>query len=600
VTRRDRRWPSTGRFYRRLFERFPWQLALVLGVGAVLIGLAITFKPFNSLGVLVVLVAVALVVTGISEIASARTSLARWGGVAWIAAGVVVVAWPGLSIRALAIFVGVSLLIGGVLRIASAARGDTDDRLVAGISGLAHAIFGALALSWPDITLLVVALLVGPAMILFGLGQAASALRDRGATGTARKSGQGRGPWPAWVRLVGVSASLVFALGLLAISWRIHRASSSPDAFYNAPETVPAQPGALLRSEPFTRGVPDSARARRILYTTTRDDTTPALASGIVLVSKTAPAGPRPVIAWAHGTTGFASRCAPSLLSDPFRAGALPALDELIANGWVLVATDYVGLGTAGPHPYLIGDPTARSVLDSVRAARQLDGLQLEPRTVVWGHSQGGDAALWTGMLAPRYAPDANVIGVAALAPAAELPPLVEAIKDTPVGKIMGSYVLAAYSASYPDVRINDYVRPAARVHARETAGRCLSGPEALVSVGTAITIAAGDEPYFSQSPSVGALGARLKENIPLGAIVAPLLIGQGLADGLVRPAEQERYVARLCASGQALQYRTYEGFDHVGLVLDPASPLVPDLLAWTQDRLDGRPQGSGCQTVRR
>jgi uncharacterized membrane protein HdeD (DUF308 family)/alpha-beta hydrolase superfamily lysophospholipase len=595
MTRRDRRWPSPGRFYRALFKRLPWQFALVLGIVAVLIGLVITFKPFSSLGILVVLVAVAFVVTGIGEIASARSSLARWGGAAWIAAGVVVVAWPGLSIRALAIVVGVSLLIGGVLRIGSAVRGDTDERLIAGISGLARAIFGALALIWPDATLLVVALLVGPAMILFGLGQAAAALHVRRATGAARESDEGRRPWPAWLRVVGVSGSLVLALGLLAISWQIHRASSSPDAFYAAPVTVPDQPGALLRSEPFTGAIPDGAHAWRILYTTTLADGTPALASGIVLESTDAPAGPRPVIAWAHGTTGFARRCAPSLLADPLTAGAMPAQDQAIANGWVVVATDYAGLGTEGTHPYMIGDATARAVLDAVRAARQLDDLDLDPRTVVWGHSQGGAVALWTGIIAPHYAPDVNVIGVAALAPAAELPALVDTAKDEAIGKVLSAYVISAYSAYYRDVRIADYIRPAARVLVEQSAGRCLS-IDSLVSFGTAL----GSESYFSQSPSAGPLGARLEQNIPLGAIAAPLLIGQGLADPLILPSHQQRYVEQLCATGQPLQYRTYEGFDHIGLVLDPASPLIPDLLAWTQDRLDGRPQSSGCETVRR
>ncbi len=63
------------------------------------------------------------------------------------------------------------------------------------------------------------------------------------------------------------------------------------------------------------------------------------------------PTAPAPVIAWAHGTTGIARDCAPSVFPNPFEAGSFYALDDVIANGWVLVATDYVGLGTPGPHP---------------------------------------------------------------------------------------------------------------------------------------------------------------------------------------------------------------------------------------------------------
>jgi hypothetical protein len=130
------------------------------------------------------------------------------------------------------------------------------------------------------------------------------------------------------------------------------------------------------------------------------------------------------------------------------------------------------------------------------------------------------------------HAPAANVIGVAALSPASELPAIIDAVKDEPVGKILGSYVMAAYSATYPDVEFDEYVGPGARTLARETAGRCLSGPEALLSVGSAF----GTEPWFSRNPADGPSGARLAENIPPGPIEAPLMIGQGLTDPLSYP----------------------------------------------------------------
>ena len=53
------------------------------------------------------------------------------------------------------------------------------------------------------------------------------------------------------------------------------------------------------------------------------------------------------------------------------------------------------GSGTPGVHPYLIGDSEAYSVLDSVRAARELPDAKAQKRFAVWGHSQGGHAALF-------------------------------------------------------------------------------------------------------------------------------------------------------------------------------------------------------------
>ena len=79
--------------------------------------------------------------------------------------------------------------------------------------------------------------------------------------------------------------------------------------------------------------------------------------------------GPWPVIDWNHSTTGYAEHCAPSLQERPFWAGALYFPRKVIAEGWAIVATDYIGLGTQGPHPYLFGKPSAYASLDAVRAA---------------------------------------------------------------------------------------------------------------------------------------------------------------------------------------------------------------------------------------
>jgi Secretory lipase len=297
---------------------------------------------------------------------------------------------------------------------------------------------------------------------------------------------------------------VVLALGLAAASAAIHRSTASPDTFYKPPRTVPARPGVLLRSEPYTRGIPEEWRAWRILYTTTLDENTPTVASGVVIASDHLPAGPRPVIAWAHGTTGVASQCAPSLLPSRWNADIIPGVNQALRRGWVIVATDYVGLGTPGPHPYLIGQGEARSVLDSVRAARQMPQLSLQRTTVVWGHSQGGHAALWAGTIAPTYAADVSVVGVAALAPASDLQALVEEVRNTLEGRILSAYILTAYSEIYPDVSFDHYVRPAARVLVRETARRCLDIPEAIPS---AVTAVLSRQPIYGRIPTRGRPG---------------------------------------------------------------------------------------------
>lgn len=567
------------------------RVTLAAGVACVALGAALTLWPFSSLEALVLFVAVSVAVSGIGELLSARRRSSPWlarciGGL-WIAAAVAAVAWTSVTVRALAVLVGAALLAGGAARLVDVFRG-RGDRFLEASRALASVVFGVLAAAWPDITVLVVALLVGPRTVLYGLGLVAETRRGRraGASAPARRR---------WIDVAWGVVSLVAALGLLAASAFVHHESSGPGAFYTPPRAVPAFPGALLRSEPFARGVPNGARAWRILYTTTNADGGPAVASAVVLASKRLPPGPRPVVAWAHGTTGIVPKCAPSLLSVGFTAN-VPAIPQLLARGWIFVATDYVGLGTRGPSPYLIGGGEARSVLDSVRAARRLQQLRLAQQIVVWGHSQGGHAALWTGILAPRYAPDLHVEGVAAIAPASDLRPLVREVKDTVAGRIIAAYLLGAYSAAYRDVSFDAALRPAARPFVRATAGRCLAGPEAFVSLLATLPLR---QSLFARDPTGGALGRRLRENTPTKMIRAPLLIAQGLSDSLVLPGMQAAYVRKRCAAGQSLVYRTYAGEGHLAIV-GPSSPLVADLVSWTAARFAGKAPQTGCRTIAR
>jgi uncharacterized membrane protein HdeD (DUF308 family)/alpha-beta hydrolase superfamily lysophospholipase len=573
--------------------------------------------------VLALLIGGGLILTGALELVGGgdgpgpgRTP--RWRvaiGVLWVAAGVFVLAWPGLTVRVVALVVAIGLIVNGVLSVASAFRPrvTVDARIASGLLGIAGIVFGLLALLWPDITLLIVAVVFGARLIIIGGLEVWHALRGR----RPRAQDPSDSALRRWARTIAAVVAVVLAVGAATLSVSLRGGAPVIDDFYAAPRTVPAEPGQLIRAEPFTREVPTvptptphpagasfgasgrvgPASAWRILYTTTDLDGTPAVASGLVVVPAEGD-GDGPVVNWAHGTTGFAQQCAPSILAEPFESGALFLVDDIVAQGWALVATDYIGLGTEGPHPYLVGEPSGHAALDAVRAARQLEDARLGGQTVVWGHSQGGGAALWTGSIAAEYAPDVPLDGVAALAPASDLTGLVGGLEDITGGSIFASYVIAAYSQLYPDVTYREYVRPGAEVAVRQMSGRCLSEPSTGVTLLTLLGMAS-DPDVFAADPTTGPLGDRLRENMPTGPFPAPLLLGQGAADDLILPAVQDGFVEGLCAAGQQVDYRLYAGRGHVQLVA-PDSPLVPELLEWTAARFAGDPVSPGCTRTER
>nr|WP_281496691.1 lipase family protein [Ornithinimicrobium sp. F0845] len=592
-------------------------MLLVLGVVAVVVGVLLATRPLTSLSALTLTLGAAFVVTGAVALLTDREERTRWDvarGVGWLVLGLLVLVWLRTSFDLLALAVGVVLVVSGASRIWTAVRGaplggtaDTSvtalqtspGRVASGLLGAAEIVIGVLAVRWPDLTLLAVAVVFAVRLVMLGIRLVRRATtrpavaRPADRTTYSPASGTGPGRARPWLQLVGGALALVLALGAAFLGVQARSGAPAVDAFYATPDEVPDEPGVLLRSEPFTRDVPEGATGWRILYTTTAADGAPATASAIVLVPEGVGAGPPPVIAWAHGTTGFATQCAPSLLQHPFEAGAMPALEQVVDRGWALVATDYTGLGTPGPHPYLIGPGEAHSVLDGIRAAQQFSEVDLSPDTVVWGHSQGGHAALWTGQLAADYAPELTLRGVVAMAPAADVVALAESLPGSSVGGLFASYVIAAYAAHYPEITLDEQVIAPARTLVREMSTRCLAEPSILASVVSVFSLAR-DRSVYARPPAEGALGERLRENVPTGPFPMPVLLAQGEADDLILPTDQRQYVDRLCSAGQSLAYRTYPGRDHLSLV-EPESELIEDLLEWTADRFEGNPVTGGC-----
>jgi acetyl esterase/lipase len=256
-----------------------------------------------------------------------------------------------------------------------------------------------------------------------------------------------------------------------------------------------------------------------------------------------------------------------------------------------MVAPDYVGMGTPGPTPYLIGTGQAYSALDAVRAAHQLSRLSLSEQTVVWGHSQGGNAALWTGKLAATYAPNLKIDGVAALAPATNLVSLANVIEGKTVGNILGAYLVAAYADTYPDIHLNNYVRPGAIAAVDQAAKRCLTDPGLVASV---IISATQPKGVFKDDLTTGPLANRLKQNTPTADMAPPLLVAQGTGDEVIPVSITRTWVANQCAAGHKLQFQTYPNLTHMGLVA-PNSALTTYLINWTTNRFAGKPPPNNC-----
>ena len=211
----------------------------------------------------------------------------------------------------------------------------------------------------------------------------------------------------------------------------------------------------------------------------------------------------------------------------------------------------------------------------------------------VWGHSQGGHAALFTGLLAQRYAPDLKLVGVAAAAPATELATLMMADLDTSGGKNLTAMTLWSWSRVY-GAPITKVVTPAALPVIDQLANGCIEtiidvlerrGPsQALDRSFLAVNDLADREPWASllARNTPGTLPPRI-----------PIFLAQGSTDNLVLPQVTLDYRAKLCRAGSRVQFDLVPGVGHLSIARDAA----PAAIDWIDDRFSGEPAPSNCGT---
>ncbi|MBN8934252.1 MAG: alpha/beta fold hydrolase, partial [Rhizobium pusense] len=244
-----------------------------------------------------------------------------------------------------------------------------------------------------------------------------------------------------------------------------------------------------------------------------------------------------------------------------------------------------------GTHPYLVGESEGRSVVDSVRAARQLAGASAGRRFAVWGHSQGGHAALFTGILAKRLAPELDLVGVAAAAPATELRPLLADDIETDGGRNLTAMTLWSWARVYK-APLDKVVYPQAIPVVDELAADCI---ESLSDILRRLRPTKAlerkflvDEYFAAHEPWRSLLDRNSPGLVPRSI---PVFLAQGTDDTLVRPQVTRDYADRLCRAGNSVRFVALQGVGHLPAAEDSAAAAVD----WMEQRFKGAPPPSDC-----
>jgi hypothetical protein len=364
------------------------------------------------------------------------------------------------------------------------------------------------------------------------------------------------------------------------------------DPFYTQPTPMPdVPPGTILASRPTTiraLAIPIPVRAWQIKYLST--DTKGAKAANIATIIQPLvqpPQAQRKLVSYQTAYDGLDADCAPSYafatgINPPFYEEA--AILPLLAAGYTVVSPDYEG----PEYQWAAGTNSGHGVLDGVRAAQSFPPAGLNGAatpTALWGYSGGALASQWANELTATYAPELNIVGVAAGGVPANIEAIARAIDGTALsGVYFGATV--GLSRAYPEINIGTLLNAKGKA-AFETLGHQCIGEFtiqfAFQHMGDYVTVPELlDVPAVRQVIAENTMGQQLPD--------APTYIYQGTNDELAITPPVDKLVANYCAMGAKVQYVKILG-EHI----TTAGTGVPGALTYLQGRLNGRPAPSTC-----
>ena len=400
-------------------------------------------------------------------------------------------------------------------------------------------------------------------------------------------------------------ARAVLALSIFVLLSVPAGASATPvegpagSAFYTPPSPTPAgSAGELVWYRPVTLNLNvtlPAYKAWTVLYQSTDQHGKPDWVTGTVVVptTKWSGKGERPVVTYGPGTQGLAHQCAPSLQMAEGTEYDGGAIIESLKKGYAVTVTDYQGYTNGAIPTYTTGKAEGQAVLDAERAGRQIpgSGISSSAPVIVWGYSQGGQAASWAAELQSSYAPDVKMIGLATGGTPANLQAVAE-FDDGTVGTGFGIDGLIGLSTAYPEEFNLEALSNAAGIEAaKKLLNECAIQSLAEFRDVNFSQYTQGNKTLAqveSEHPAI----VKLTEEQQLGTKTVPVPVYHyhGLEDEFVPVAQDVALHQAWCSLGVKDDFQLYPG-DH--LLTDPTA--IGNVMKWIEERLEGKTAPTTC-----
>ncbi len=411
-----------------------------------------------------------------------------------------------------------------------------------------------------------------------------------------------RGLRRAAVRALTVVAATALSTGLLGAppATAAIYPIPDPDAFYWAPPDIANfQPGDVIRSRSVpTPGFP-GATGWQLLFRSSDSHDNPIAAVTTLLIpvggagsSDTGSSGGRPLLSYQAFVNSLGMQCAPShsLFNGQMQEAA--ALNLPLARGWAVNVPDHLGPTSAYGAAKLGGKIT----LDSVRAVRRFEPAHLaESQVGMTGYSGGGMTTGFAAALAPEYAPELPIVGVAQGGVPVNIGKLALDVGQSPHALFgLGFAAAMGLEREYPDeVNMGPKLNDAGHGLRNQIANACSAE---IISAGANRSFYDVFQPGATQVSVSNAdptliriLHENSLETYP-GVPRAPVYQWHGDADQ-VNPQLVRELAGRYCSAGTPMLLEMVPGADHATAVIQG----LPNAFMYMSDRFAGRPAPTNC-----
>jgi Secretory lipase len=375
--------------------------------------------------------------------------------------------------------------------------------------------------------------------------------------------------------------------------------SPTVDPFYAAPAALASYPpGAILRSRqvdvqlgpaPLTAL---AAKAYQLLYRTNDARGVPvANVTTIIVPNDPPPGGGRQLISVNDAEDSVDPNCAPSYqLQTGEQSNGNLAVETSLASAQLGLGRDLVVPDAEGPKSeYIVTGMEGHATLDSIRAVERFPPAQLHGAATpvgLIGYSGGAHVTAAASELQPRYAPELDIVGIAA----GGVPVGNRETVDYLDGSVGAGVLMAtsiALDRAFPELDLYSYLNAKGKAFAQQ------------VSTGCASSVFAAPFAHFSDWTTVphvfdSAVVARVIADNALGHATptAPTFFYNGVHDELITIKALDKLVAYYCDNGARIDYfRDPAGLEHIQGVAD----FYPLALSYLADRFNGDDVPNSC-----